>query len=98
LEGDLYALLNPAAQALEGRHPLAGSLIRRTLVTFTLERARSTRYGHAARHIRELEALDVAIQYYGTHETHEAFIAHLKREHERKFGFRARSKRHSLCN
>lgn len=90
LDGDLYQLLNPAAQILEARHPLAASLIRRSLVTFTLENARSSRYGHAARHIRELEALDIFVDDYGPHETHDAFMNRLKVEHSRKHGFWSR--------
>jgi Family of unknown function (DUF6880) len=90
LDGDLYQLLNPAAQVLEARHPLAASLIRRSLVTFTLENARSSRYGHAARHIRELEALDISIDDYGPHETHDASMDRLKLEHARKHGFWSR--------
>jgi hypothetical protein len=90
LDGDLYEMLNPAAQALEARHPLAATLIRRAMVTFTLEHARSTRYRHAARHIRELESLDTLIENYGTHETHERFVDRLKREHALKHGFWSR--------
>jgi len=90
LDGDLYALLNPAAEALEAHHPLAAALIRRALVTFTLEHARSTRYGHAVRHIRELQSLDTLIEDYGPHETHEMFVDRLKREHARKHSFWSR--------
>jgi hypothetical protein len=90
LDGDLYAILNPAAEALEAHHPLAAALIRRALVMFTLEHARSTRYGHAVRHIRELQSLDTLIEDYGPHETHEMFVDRLKREHARKQGFWSR--------
>ena len=40
LDGDLYDILVPAAEALEAKHPLAATLIRRALIDFTLAAAR----------------------------------------------------------
>jgi hypothetical protein len=52
IDGDRYELLDPAARALEGKHPLAAVLLRRALIEVTLQKGRATRYKHAARHVR----------------------------------------------
>ena len=56
LNGDLYELLSLAADALDGRYPLAAILLRRAMIGFTLQAARSSRYRHAARHLAECRA------------------------------------------
>jgi hypothetical protein len=87
IDGDLYELLDPAASALEGKHPLASVLLRRSLIEFTLRKARSTRYRHAVRHVREIQSQQSDIEDYGRHESHAAFMARLEREHSRKPAF-----------
>ena len=87
INGDLYELLDPAASALEGKYPLAAVLLRRRLIDFTLQKARSTRYRHAVRHVREIESQQSDITDYGQHERHAEFMARLKREHPRKPAF-----------
>jgi uncharacterized Zn finger protein len=87
LDGDLYHILVPAAEALDAKHPLAATLIRRALIDFTLGAARSSRYRHAARHLRECQSLAGQIDDFGAFETHEAYRARLKAEHGRKTSF-----------
>ena len=87
LDGDLYHILVPAAEALEAKHPLAATLIRRALIDFTLAEARSTRYRHAARHLLECRGLAGQIEDFGRFESHEAYHARLKVEHGRKASF-----------
>jgi hypothetical protein len=87
VNGDFYELLDPAASALEGKHPLASVLLRRRLIDYTLQKARSTRYRHAIRHVREIESQQSDVTDYGRHESHAEFMARLKREHPRKSGF-----------
>jgi hypothetical protein len=87
IDGDHYELLDPAATALESKHPLAAILLRRRLIDFTLQTARSTRYRHAARHVREIESQQSDIEDYGQHESHSAYMTRLKREHPRKSAF-----------
>lgn len=87
LDGDLYHMLVPAAEALEAKHPLAATLVRRALIDFTLTAARSTRYRHAARHLLECRGLAGEIADFGAFETHEAYHARLKAEHGRKSSF-----------
>lgn len=87
IDGDLYELLDPAASVLEGKHPLASVLLRRLLIDVTLQKAKSTRYRHAVRHVREIESQQSDIADYGRHESHADFMARLRREHPRKSGF-----------
>ncbi|WP_299655026.1 DUF6880 family protein [uncultured Jannaschia sp.] len=87
LDGDAYEILTPAADALDGPHPLAASLARRAMILFALNAARSSRYKHAARHLRECEATDDAIWDYSPHPDHQAFVDALRERHSRKQGF-----------
>ena len=77
----------PAAEALETKHPLAATLIRRALIDFSLGAARTSRYRHAARHLLECQGLANQIEDFGAIETHEAYRARLKSEHGRKASF-----------
>ena len=87
IDGDRYELLDPAASALEGKHPLAAVLLRRALIEFTLQKGRATRYRHAARHVRENDSLNTQIKDYAGFETHDQFMARLLKMHPRKTGF-----------
>jgi hypothetical protein len=87
IDGNLYHLLDPAARLIEGKHPLAATLLRRAMIEDTLDGAKSTRYKHAARHLLECRSLLAGIQDFGTFETHEAFVGRLRARHGRKTGF-----------
>jgi len=87
LNGDHYELLTPTADALEPRHPLAATLVRRAMIDFALSRARVKRYPHAARHLRECESLAKQIADYGIHADHDAYVEALMRDHGRKSAF-----------
>jgi len=87
IDGDLYYLLEPALQLIEGKHPLAATLLRRAMIEDTLNGAKSSRYKHAARHLLECSSLASSIQDFGTFETHETFASRLHARHGRKAGF-----------
>ncbi|WCT80029.1 hypothetical protein PQ457_18390 (plasmid) [Novosphingobium humi] len=87
LDGDQYWLLTPAAESLEQSHPLAATLILRSMIDFSLDRAKSKRYGHAARHFQTCLYLAKRIDAFGEHGDHDAYIAKLKAGHSRKSGF-----------
>jgi len=87
LDGNHYQILTPAADALAGKYPLAATLVLRAMIDFTLTKARSSRYRHAARHLMECASLASSIADYGAFETHDAYAARLKAEHGRKSGF-----------
>ncbi|WJT00809.1 DUF6880 family protein [Novosphingobium humi] len=87
LDGDQYWLLTPAAEALEQSHPLAATLILRSMIDFSLDRAKSKRYSHAARHLQTCLYLAKGIDAFGEHGDHDAYVAKLKAGHGRKSGF-----------
>lgn len=86
-DGNVYQILNGAAEKLGQNYPLAAVTLWRSMIDFTLEEARSTRYGHAARHLKSCEAADGDIDDYEGQLTHEAYLAKLKVRHGRKSGF-----------
>lgn len=87
IDGNHYEVLTPAAQALGGKYPLAATVALRAMIGFTLDRARASRYRHAARHLQECDSLANAIADFGPHEGHDAYVARLRAEHGRKSGF-----------
>jgi hypothetical protein len=87
IDGNLYYLLVPAAQLIEGKHPLAATLLRRAMIEDTLDGTKSSRYKHAARHLLECVSLASSIQNFGIFETHETFASRLHAKHGRKTGF-----------
>ncbi|WP_232631841.1 DUF6880 family protein [Methylobacterium sp. Leaf118] len=82
-----WAVLAPAAEALEPDHPLAASVLYRALIDDILERARSNAYGHAARDLARLAALAEEIEPGSLKPDHAAYVAGLRRAHGRKYGF-----------
>lgn len=87
LDGNQYGLLTPAADALEQGEPLAATLLLRAMIDFSLDRARSTRYGHAARHLQTCGYLAERIGSFGKHLDHDSYVAQIKLRHGRKSGF-----------
>lgn len=87
IDGNLYFLLDPAAQLIEGKHPMAATLLRRAMIEDTLNGAKSTRYKHAARHLLECASLVPGILDFRGRETHESFMVRLRAKHGRKAGF-----------
>ena len=87
LDGDHYEILTPAADALAAKYPLAATLVLRAMIDFSLNRARSSRYGHAARHLLECSSLASTIRDFGAFETHDAYVSKLRAEHGRKTSF-----------
>jgi hypothetical protein len=87
LDGYHYEILEPAADLVETKHPLAATLLRRALIDFALEKGRSTRYRHAARHLMECESLANKITDYGQFAAHDDYLKRLRTEHRRKTSF-----------
>lgn len=57
------------------------------MIDFTLALTRSTRFGHAARHLQSCALLSRRIDDWGDILNHEAYLASIRREHARKSGF-----------
>ncbi|CDZ58715.1 DUF6880 family protein [Neorhizobium galegae] len=89
LDGDLYDLMTPAAEALAEKHPLAATIVLRSMIDFTLENARSSRYKHAARHLVRCASLAPHIADFAGLGSHDAYVAGLKSRHGHKRGFRS---------
>ena len=87
LDGDLYELMTPAAEVLSTKHPLAATIVLRSMIDFTLKSGRSSRYKHAARHLAECRSLATRIEDFGDLLSHEAYVVDLKHAHGRKSGF-----------
>jgi hypothetical protein len=87
LDGDHYEVLAPAAKALAEKHPLAATLVLRTMIDFALDAGRVKRYRHAARHLATCASLCEAIDDYGAAASHEAYLARLRERHGRKSSF-----------
>lgn len=87
LDGNHYEILGPGADALEARHPLAATVLRRSMIDFSLDKARATRYRHAARHLLQCESLTREIADYGPFEAHDAYLERLRTKHGRKTSF-----------
>lgn len=87
LDGDHYWLLTPAADALDQRYPLVATLMLRAMIDFALDKARSKRYGHAARHLHTCEYLAKSVDDWASHPDHKAYLANLKLRHGRKAAF-----------
>jgi hypothetical protein len=92
LDGNLYFLLEPAAQALTERYPQAALLLYRAMLEDTLQGAKSTRYGHAARHWQACQGLQPRIPEEVALEPQAVFQARLQKSHARKTGFWSRVK------
>lgn len=87
LDGNVYELLTPTAELLEAEHPLAATLVWRSMITFALQKNRAKRYRHAARHLASCARADMAITDCGAFQSHETFVNDLRRTHPRKYAF-----------
>jgi len=87
LDGNSYETLTAAADALEPDHPLAATLLRRAMITDTLDGSKTKRYRHAARHLQECQSCASVLGEFGRFPDHGQFHAALKQKHGRKYGF-----------
>lgn len=87
LDGNIYEILSPAADALAGKYPLAATLLLRVMIDFSLKHNRVKRYRHAARHLAECASLAATIGDFGSAEPHDQYVSRLKSEHGRKSSF-----------
>ncbi|CDM59780.1 MULTISPECIES: DUF6880 family protein [Rhizobium] len=87
LDGDPYELLTPASEHLQEKYPLAATIALRVMIDFTLDRAKSSRYRFAARHLFECERLSTKISDFDTFTSHPGYVAELRGKHAKKTGF-----------
>ena len=77
-DGEAYDILEPAADRLSADHPLAASLLLRSMVVFALSMARSARYRYAADHLRQCERLEARIDDWQGFESQASFSGRLR--------------------
>lgn len=87
LDGNLYEVMTPAAEALAERYPLAATTVLRSMIDFILDGAKSSRYRHAARHLVECDALARRITDLDSAVLHQVYLTNLQRRHGKKYGF-----------
>ncbi|CAN7529026.1 DUF6880 family protein [Rhizobium sp. LjRoot258] len=87
LDGDHYELLTPASEHLREKYPLAATIALRAMIDFTLDRAKSSRYRFAARHLVECERLSTKISDFDTFTSHPGYVAELRGKHAKKTAF-----------
>ena len=87
LDGNLFEYLTLVAEALLEGFPLAATLALRAMIDFTLRHGRSSRYAHCARHLEACATLAARVESFGEFEPHEGYVARLKKDHGRKYGF-----------
>jgi hypothetical protein len=87
LDGRLYEVLRPAAEALESKFPEAASLLYRRMIESVLERGSSKQYAYAARDLLACARLSPHLSQPGSIESYEEFVARLRKSHGRKYGF-----------
>lgn len=86
-DGNSYDLLAPAAEQLEADHPLAATVLLRSMVTFALEMGRAKRYRYAANHLVRCGELASRIEQWEPLSSHALFAAHLRQDFGRKYSF-----------
>ncbi|MGI4794149.1 MAG: DUF6880 family protein [Janthinobacterium lividum] len=86
-DGREYFRLRPAAEVLAEKYPMATTLLHRALAEDVLRRASSRQYQYAARDVRACAGFAAFLPTEAGLETHDAFMARLRREHPRKTGF-----------
>jgi hypothetical protein len=87
LDGDRYEFLTSAAEALRDKHPLASVITLRAMIDFALDRARTARYKHAARHLAEAKRLLAEIRDRSPINSHEDYVEDLRSKHRSRTGF-----------
>ena len=87
LAGDRHELLSPVADALAARHLWEATVVWRTLIEAVLDRGRSQRYAHAARHLADCAGVAPLIEDIADLDSHEDFVARLRARHGRKSAF-----------
>ena len=94
LDGDHYELLTTAADALRERHPLAATLLWRAMIDFALIEGRASRYGHAACHLNDCDAVAPEVDTFDAFPSHDRYVDEMRVRHERKSSFWAKFDAH----
>jgi hypothetical protein len=87
LDGDVYFILKPLAEALEDERPLGATVLYRALLDSILSRAVSRYYNHGIRYLKKLDLLEGRIDDWKGLRPHEEYKAEIQATHGRKRSF-----------
>ncbi len=87
VDGNDFETLPNAVKLLSSAHMLAATLVLRALIDHALEHAKSSRYKHTAKHLKECIALSKTIKDYSDHISHESYYENIKKRHSKKASF-----------
>lgn len=87
LDGNVYFILKPLAEALEEERPLGATVLYRALLDSILSRAVSRYYNHGIRYLEKLDLLEGRIEDWKGLRPHEDYKAGIRATHGRKRSF-----------
>ncbi len=88
INGDFYSPLLYLAETMEGdQRYVCATILYRALLDSILKRAKSKIYGHGAKYLRKLAALDKRVGDWGEVEDHRSYRRRLEEQHRRKHAF-----------
>src|SRR4051794_1055103 len=87
IDGHLYFVLRPVAEALAPAHPLGAVILYRAMASAVLGAARSKSYGYAASELLQAGQLAGRVTDWNGLPDHAEFVRRLRQEHGRKYSF-----------
>lgn len=90
LDGDVYFILKPLAEALEEDRPLGATVLYRALLDSILSRAVSKYYNHGVRYLKKLDQLEGRIDDWKGLQSHAEYKDKIQAAHGRKQSFWAK--------
>jgi hypothetical protein len=85
--GEAFEVLAPAAERLSASHPLAATILLRSMVVFALSTGRSKRYRYAAEHLQTCERLAAEIDDWQELESQASFVGRVRESFGRSWSF-----------
>lgn len=86
-DGEAFEVLAPAAERLSSSHPLAATMLLRSMVLFALSSGRSKRNRYAADHLQTCERLAAEMDDWQGLESHTSFVGRLREAFGRNWSF-----------
>ncbi len=86
-DGEAFDVLSPAADRLSINHPLAATVLLRSMVVFALSSSRTRRYRYAADHLQTCERLAAQIDDWQGLESQSSFIGRIRERFSRNMSF-----------
>ena len=87
LDGGMYQILSPMAEAMRDKYPLAAVLLWRSMIDFSLKEGRSMRYAFATDHLKDCALADADIDDYDPFTSHQSYLEALRARYHHKTSF-----------